>query len=163
MAFRNILTGETNGSFHNLEVMSGGTMTDILTLIGSGGGGGGGGAVQSAQTPLSISSGILSLDATQFCVSATGKLTLTNGQMRVDLSGLLTSSDLATALSSYVLGSTLSSTLGSYATSAQLQTGLSGKASVFSVQSPLSLTSGVLEVDVKNLVTSTALNTALSS
>ena len=51
----NTLTGETSGEFHSLKILNGGTMTDILTLIGSGGGGGGGGTVTSAQSLLSIS------------------------------------------------------------------------------------------------------------
>ena len=33
------LTGLTEGDFHTLRVLSGGVMTDILTLIGGGGGG----------------------------------------------------------------------------------------------------------------------------
>jgi len=60
----NLLSGETSGAFHRLEVLSGGAMVDILSLVGSGGGGGGGGSVQSASAPLQISQGVLSLDMT---------------------------------------------------------------------------------------------------
>ena len=38
---RNLLTGESNGAFNHLSVVSGGSMQDILTLISAGGGGGG--------------------------------------------------------------------------------------------------------------------------
>ncbi len=55
----NLFTGLSTGDFHELKVASNGTMTDILTLIGSGGGGGG--VVSSATLPLSISNGVLSI------------------------------------------------------------------------------------------------------
>ena len=54
-----LTNGLSQGDFTLLNVLHNGTMTDILTLVGVGGGGGG--AVTSATSPLSISSGVLSL------------------------------------------------------------------------------------------------------
>ena len=62
------LTGLSEGDFHTLRVLSGGVMTDILTLIVSGGGGGG--AVSSATAPLAINSGVLSIDLAAYATTS---------------------------------------------------------------------------------------------
>ncbi len=56
-----VTTGLTEGDFHRLGVLSNGTMTDILTLIGAGGG-----TVTSATLPLSIANGVLSIDLSSY-------------------------------------------------------------------------------------------------
>ena len=52
-------TGLSQGEFHQLKVLHGGSMQNIISLIGSLGGSG---AVQNVTTPLSISGGVLSVD-----------------------------------------------------------------------------------------------------
>ncbi len=63
---QSILTGLTEGDFYRLAVLSNGIMTDILSLIG----GGGGGAVTSANLPLSISNGVLTINLSGFSDTA---------------------------------------------------------------------------------------------
>lgn len=79
-------------------------MQDITPLLRSGGGGG---TVTSANLPLSITSGVLSLDLNGICTAATSPLTLTNGQMTIDLTSYSTTTQMtaaiATALAPYVL------------------------------------------------------------
>ena len=60
-----ITTGLTEGDFTALRVLSGGQMTDILTLLNSAGGG-----ITTAATPLSIASGVLSVDLAAYATSA---------------------------------------------------------------------------------------------
>ena len=55
-------TGLSQADFHVLRVLSNGQMTDILALVG----GGSGGAVSSAQAPLSLVSGVLSIDLSAY-------------------------------------------------------------------------------------------------
>ena len=58
-----ITTGLSEGDFHRLAILHNGSMTDIISLIGSLGGSG---AVNSASTPLSISGGVLSIALTGY-------------------------------------------------------------------------------------------------
>ena len=61
-------TGLSQGEFHQLKVLHGGSMQNIISLIGSLGGSG---AVQSVTTPLSISgSGVLSVDLAAYITSS---------------------------------------------------------------------------------------------
>ena len=65
-------------------------MTDILAVIPALRGGGGG-TVTSATAPLSISSGVLSLNLNGLCTAATSPLVLTNGLMSLNASYIPTS------------------------------------------------------------------------
>ena len=57
----NMLTGLSQGNFDKLYIKNAnGNVVDILTLLGQGGGSGG--TVSSATLPLSITNGVLSLD-----------------------------------------------------------------------------------------------------
>ncbi len=75
-----VTTGLTEGDFHRLAVLSNGSMTDIISLIGSSGSSGGGGNVNSASTPLSISGGVLSIDLSSYTNTA-GLTTLLAGKL----------------------------------------------------------------------------------
>ena len=71
MSITSQLTGLSRGRFHELEIRDGsGAFQDVLSLIAAGGSGGGAGAVSSAQTPLSISGGVLSIDLSGYTDSA---------------------------------------------------------------------------------------------
>jgi len=70
-------TGLSEGDFHRLAVLHNGSMTDIISLIGSFGGSG---AVNSANTPLSISGGVLSIDLSSYTNTA-GLTTLLAGKL----------------------------------------------------------------------------------
>ena len=59
-------TGLSEGDFHRLAVLHNGSMTDIISLIGSPGGGN----VDSASTPLSISGSVLSIDLSSYTNTA---------------------------------------------------------------------------------------------
>ena len=74
------LTGLSEGRFHTLRVLSGGVMTDILTLLG-----GGGGAVSSATLPLSISNGVLSIDLSAYSDTAAVQALLANYTLTASL------------------------------------------------------------------------------
>ena len=79
--WHNLLSGISQGSFDKIYVKdSNGAMTDILMLVA-----GAGGTVTSATPPLTINSGVLSLDLSGFCTSASTPLSLTGGQMTIDL------------------------------------------------------------------------------
>ena len=75
-------TGLSEGDFHRLHLLYNGVMQDITPLLG-GGGGGSGGTVTSATSPLSISSGVLSLDLSGFATAATAPLNLQNGFLTI--------------------------------------------------------------------------------
>ena len=102
-AWHNLQSGISQGSFDKIHIKdSNGAMTDILTLLA-----GAGGTVTSATLPLSINSGVLSLDLSGFCTSASTPLSLTNGQMTIDLTSHSTTAQInaaiAAALAPYVL------------------------------------------------------------
>ena len=59
-------TDLSEGDFHRLAVLHNGSMTDIISLIGSLGGGN----VDSASTPFSISGGVLSIDLSSYTNTA---------------------------------------------------------------------------------------------
>ena len=80
----NFLTGESNGAFNNLNVFSGGSMQDILTLIAAGGGGGGVSGITDV-----TGSGLV-------VVSASG----TTRQVSVDLSDYNTAAQVLVAIAS---------------------------------------------------------------
>ena len=72
----NILTGISQGSFDTLYVKNAsGDMVNVLTLIGASAG-----AVSSATAPLNISSGILSIDLSNYTNKA-GLTTLLGGKI----------------------------------------------------------------------------------
>ena len=137
MSVTSQLTGLSRGRFHELEIRdSSGAFQDVLSLIAAGSGGGAG-VVSSAQTPLSISGGVLS----------------------IDLSGYTDSASLATLLSTkidsitgvggiVVTGSgtsrTISVDLTSLATVAALLAGLAGKQDVVSLTASRALISSAL-------------------
>ena len=61
-----VTTGLTEGDFHRLAVLHNGSMTDIISLIGSLGGG----TVNSATTPLNINNNVLSIDLAAYATSS---------------------------------------------------------------------------------------------
>ena len=65
-----LTNGLSQGDFTLLRVLYNGAMTDILAVIPALAGGGGGGTVTSATAPLSISSGVLSLNLNGYCTAA---------------------------------------------------------------------------------------------
>ena len=79
----NLLTGESNGAFNHLSVVSGGSMQDILTLIAAGGGGGITGITDVTGSGLVV-------------VSASG----TTRQVSVDLSDYNTAAQVLVAIAS---------------------------------------------------------------
>jgi hypothetical protein len=122
----NVLTGISQGTFDQIYLRdSSGNIVDLLTLIASGGGGAGG-TVSSATLPLSIAGGVLSLNSSTLCTAATGLLSLTNGQMSIDLSDYATKQEITAAhslgLVPYVTTSTLTTT---YSTTAAMNTQIS--------------------------------------
>ena len=83
-----ITNGLTQGDFTRLPILYNGVMQDITPLLG--GGGGGGGRVTGATLPLSITNGVLSLDLSGICTAASSPLTLTNGLLTIDLTSYST-------------------------------------------------------------------------
>ena len=113
-AWLNVLTGISQGSFDTLFVKdANGNWVNILSL--SGGGGGGSGVVQSAQAPLSISYGVISVDLTSY---------LTSNQITTLLTAYSTTTQINAMLQSYVTATLLTNTLISYSTTAQMNTAL---------------------------------------
>ena len=114
MSITSQLTGLSRGRFHELEIRDGsGAFQDVLSLIAAGGSGGGAGAVSSAQTPLSISGGVLSIDLSAY-TDTTGltallsnKLDSLAGAGGIVVSGSGSSRTLSIDLSPYVQTSTL--------------------------------------------------------
>ena len=95
--WHNLLSGISQGSFDKIYVKdSNGAMTDILTLLA-----GAGGTVTSATLPLSINSGVLSLDLSGFCTSANTPLSLTGGQMTIDLTSYSTTTQVNAAVAAF--------------------------------------------------------------
>ncbi len=114
-AWLNVLTGISQGSFDTLFVKdANGNWINILTLGGSGGGGGSG-IVQSAQAPLSISYGVISVDLASY---------LTSNQITTLLTAYSTTTQINAMLQSYVTATLLNNTLISYSTTAQMNTAL---------------------------------------
>jgi hypothetical protein len=83
-----LTNGLSQGNFTLLNVLHNGSMQNIITLIGNLGGGG---IATSVTSPLSISSGVLSLNTGSLCTAATSPLVLTNGLMSLNASYMLTS------------------------------------------------------------------------
>ena len=90
-----ITNGLTSGDFTRLHILYNGVKQDITPLLG---GGGGGGTVTGATLPLSITSGVLSLDLSGICTSASAPLTLTNGQITIDLTSYSTTAQMTAAI-----------------------------------------------------------------
>ena len=112
----NVLTGISQGSFDKVYLRdASGNMVDLLTLLA-----GAGGTVTSATPPLTINSGVLSLDLSGFCTSASSPLSLTGGQMTVDLTSYSTTTQMNAAVAAALAPYVLTTTLGSYSTTAQL-------------------------------------------
>ena len=113
MSITSQLTGLSRGRFHELEIRdSSGAFQDVLSLIAAGSGGGAG-AVSSAQTPLSISGGVLSIDLSGYTDSAALTTLLSNkldslaGAGGIVVTGSGTSRTLTIDLSPYVETATL--------------------------------------------------------
>ena len=140
-------TGLTNGDFTELNVLKNGTMQNVLDLIAAGGGGGGGGGsgiVTSASLPLSISSGVLSINLGSYVTNAAFNSALANkldtltaagaisisgsGRSRTiaeDLASYATTAAVNTLLTNYTNTSALNTLLGNYASTASVNTLLS--------------------------------------
>ena len=118
--WHNLLSGISQGSFDKIYVKdSNGAMTDILTLLASAGS-----TVASATLPLSVNSGILSLDLSGFCTSASTPLSLTGGQMTIDLTPYSTTAQMNAAIAAALAPYALTTALGSYSTTAQMNTAI---------------------------------------
>jgi len=127
--WHNLLSGISQGSFEKIYVKdANGIMTDILILIAAGGGSGSG-AVTSANLPLSINNGVLSLDVSGFATAATSPLNLQNGLLTIDLNQYSTTSQITAILANYVTSTSLTNSLSLYTDTAGLTTLLAGKIS----------------------------------
>ena len=114
-AWLNVLTGISQGSFDTLFVKdANGNWINILTL-GASGGGGGSGVVQSAQAPLYITNGVISVDLASY---------LTSNQITTLLTAYSTTTQINAMLQSYVTATLLNNTLANYSTTAQMNTAL---------------------------------------
>ena len=114
--WHNLLSGISQGSFDKIYIRdANGDMVDILTLLA-----GAGGTVTSA----SINSGALSLDGSGFCTSASSPLSLTGGQMTIDLTSYSTTTQMNAAVAAALAPYVLTTTLGSYSTTAQMNTAI---------------------------------------
>ena len=102
-----LTNGLSQGDFTLLRVLHNGSMTDVITLIGSLGGGN----VDSANAPLSISGGVLSIDLSSY--STTGSM----------------NTAIANALVSYVTNTALTNALAAYTDTTNLTTLLANKIS----------------------------------
>ena len=92
--WHNLLSGISQGSFDKIYIRdASGNVVDILSLLA-----GANGTVTSASLPLSINSGVLSLDLSGFCTSASTPLSLTSGQMTIDLTSYSTTSQMNAAV-----------------------------------------------------------------
>ena len=76
-----LITGLTEGDFTALRVLSGGQMTDILTLLGGGGGSG----ITSANLPLSISGSTMSIDLASYATTSAVNALLANYRLTASL------------------------------------------------------------------------------
>ena len=86
-------TGLKAADFTSLRVLSGGSMQDILTLIGSGGGGGSG-LVTSVVSPLSLSSGVLSVNLGSYSTTSQLNAMLANYSLTSSLLAQMTTNIL---------------------------------------------------------------------
>ena len=86
-------TGLTEGEFTLLRVLSGGSMQDILTLIAAGGSGGSG-TVTSANSPLSIANGVLSIDLSTYTTTSAMNTLLSNYSLTSSLLAQMTTNIL---------------------------------------------------------------------
>ena len=129
--WHNLLSGISQGSFDKIYLRdANGNMVDLLTLLAaSGGSGSGGGTVTSASLPLSINSGVLSLDVSGFATAATSPLNLQNGLLTIDLSQYSSTSQIVAILANYVTSTSLTTSLSLYTDTAGLTTLLASKIS----------------------------------
>ena len=125
--WHNLLSGISQGSFDKIYVKdSNGVMIDILTLLA-----GAGGTVASVTLPLSINSGVLSLDISGFCTSASTPLSLTGGQMTIDLTSYSTTTQMNAAIAAALAPYVLTTTLGSKSITAQMNTAITNALSTY--------------------------------
>ena len=100
----NVLSGISQGSFDKIYLRdASGNLVDLLALIAAGGGG----TVNNAVLPLSINSGVLSLDLSGFCTAATSPLLLQNGLMTLNASYVTTAThnaDMQTKIDTLTAG-----------------------------------------------------------
>ena len=136
MSVTSQLTGLSRGRFHELEIRdSSGAFQDVLSLIAAGGSGAG--AVSSAQTPLSISGGVLSIDLSGYTDSAALTTLLSNKLDSITGAGGIVVTGSGTSR-------TISVDLTSLATVAALLAGLAGKQDVVSLTASRALISNAL-------------------
>ena len=74
-------TGLSEGDFHRLAVLHNGSLTDIISLIGSSGGV----RVNSATTPLNINNNVLSIDLAAYATSSAVNASLANYRLTSQL------------------------------------------------------------------------------
>ncbi len=95
----NTFTGISSGTFHNLTLQHAGTYQDLSTLISTLGGGGG--TVTSANLPLSITNGVLTVDLTAYSTTAAINTLLASYTTTVGINTLLNSYVLVSAMANY--------------------------------------------------------------
>ena len=96
----NTFTGISSGTFHSLTLQHAGTYQDLSTLISTLGGGGGG-TVMSANLPLSITNGILTVDLTAYSTTTAINTLLASYTTTVGINTLLNSYVLVSAMANY--------------------------------------------------------------
>ena len=112
-AWLNVLTGISQGSFDTLFVKdANGNWINILTL-GASGGGGGSGVVQSAQAPLYITNGVISVDLASYLTSNQITTLLTAYSTTTQINSDDTVGDVERSLSTLDDSASSSSTAGS--------------------------------------------------
>ena len=144
--------GLTSGDFTRLHILYNGVMQDITPLLS---GSGSGGIVTSVTSPLSIASGVLSLDLSGICTSASAPLTLTNGQITIDLTSYSTTAQMTAAIAAALAPYVLTTTLANYSTTTQISTAIANALVSYVTSSSLTTTLG-------SYTTSTALSTTLA-
>ena len=118
-----ITNGLTQGNFTLLQVLDPTTnqLVNILTLINNATGG-----IPSAQAPLAINTGVLSIDLSAYSTTTAIQTLLNNytdtAGLNTILAGYTDTTALNALLTNYVLSTTLTNTLASYTDTAALNT-----------------------------------------
>ena len=161
-----ITNGLTQGNFTLLQVLDPTTnqLVNILTLINSATGG-----IQTAQAPLALNAGVLSIDLSTYS-STTAIQTLLNNYtdtagLNTILAGFTNTTALNTLLTNYVLSTTLTSTLANYTDTAGLNTILAGFTNTTTLNTLLGsyVLTTTLTSTLSNYTDTTGLNTMLSN
>ncbi len=142
--YENLLLGESHGDFHYLRILRNGTHQDINAILNGISGGGGGGAVSSAQLPLSIANGVLSIDLTAYSTTSAINTLLAGYVLVTAMANYSTTTAMnvaiTTALTGYVTSTALTNVLASYTDTTALATLLASKLDTLSAGSNIIIT-----------------------